>query len=174
MNRTVHIGLGSNLGDREHNLLDAIDALRRIDEARIAAVSSLYDTAPVGPAQPRFLNAVVELDCGLTPQALLGILKQIERDLGREPGAEWGPRKIDLDILLWGDLIVAEPTLQVPHLFLHERRFALEPLAELAPDVRHPVLEVSVREMLLRVAAQDVVRHASPEWRAEPSNTSPP
>ena len=174
MNRTVHIGLGSNLGDREHNLLDAIDALRRIDEARIAAVSSLYDTAPVGPAQPRYLNAVVELDCGLTPQALLGILKQIERDLGREPGAEWGPRKIDLDILLWGDRVVAEPRLQVPHLFLHERRFALEPLAELAPDARHPVLELSVREMLERVPTQDVVRLASPAWRAEPSPTSPP
>ncbi len=174
MNRTVHIGLGSNLGDREHNLLDAIDALRRIDDARITAVSSLYDTAPVGPAQPRFLNAVVELDCGLTPQALLGILKQIEQDLGREPSGEWGPRKIDLDILLWGDQVVAEPTLQVPHLFLHERRFALEPLAELAPDARHPVLEATVREMLERVAAQDVVRHASPEWHAEPSHTSPP
>ncbi len=174
MNRTVHIGLGSNLGDREHNLLDAIDALRRIDKARITAVSSLYDTAPVGPAQPRFLNAVVELECDLTPQALLGILKQIERDLGRQPGGEWGPRKIDLDILLWGDLVVAEPMLQVPHVLLHERRFALEPLAELAPDARHPILEVSVREMLERVATQDVVRHASPEWRAEPSHTSPP
>jgi len=174
VNRSVHIGLGSNLGDREHNLLDAIDALRRIDRARISAVSSLYDTAPVGPAQPRFLNAVVELECDLTPQALLGVLKQIERDLGREPAGEWSPRKIDLDILLWGDLIVAEPTLQVPHLFLHERRFALEPLAELVPDARHPVLELSVREMLERVPTQDVVRHTSPGWRAEPSHTSPP
>jgi 2-amino-4-hydroxy-6-hydroxymethyldihydropteridine diphosphokinase len=173
VNRTVHIGLGSNLGDREHNLLDAIDALRRIDNARVTACSSLYDTAPVGPAQPRFLNAVVELECELSPQALLGILKQIERELGRVPGDEWGPRKIDLDILLWGDQIVADPMLQVPHVFLHERRFALEPLAELAPDARHPVLEVSVREMLEQVGTQDVVRQASPGWRMEPSHTSP-
>ncbi len=174
MASTVHIGLGSNLGDRETNLSNAIAALARVDALEVVAVSSLYDTAPVGPPQGRYLNAVAELSCELSPAALLGVLQELERDLGREKGARWGPRVIDLDILLWGDLVVAEPHLQVPHLFLHQRRFALEPLAELAPLARHPVLGATVRELLGGLGAQDVVRHASRTWRpSEPRPSDP-
>lgn len=174
MTSTVHIGLGSNLGDREGNLLDALGALGRVDALEVVAVSSLYDTAPVGPPQGRYLNAVAELSCELSPAALLGVLQEIERDLGRERDVRWGPRVIDLDILFWGELVVAEPHLQVPHLLLHERRFALEPLSELAPDARHPVLGATVRELLGRLGSQDVVRHASHTWRSfEPRPPTP-
>jgi 2-amino-4-hydroxy-6-hydroxymethyldihydropteridine diphosphokinase len=161
---SVYIGLGSNLGDREENLLRAVEALSRIDAVAVLGSSSLYESAPVGPAQPRFLNAVVRLECGLTPQQLLGILKHIEMDLGRTPSTRWGPRTIDLDILLWGDQVVADPGLQIPHVSLHNRRFALEPLCELDPDAWHPVLRARAQEMLSRLAPQDVVRYEAVRW----------
>jgi 2-amino-4-hydroxy-6-hydroxymethyldihydropteridine diphosphokinase len=159
VNDTVYIGLGSNLGDRENRLRDAIDALSRIDAVAVGQCSSLYDSAPVGPPQPRYLNAVVEIQCGLEPKQLLTILKQIELDLGRIPGGEkWAARAIDLDILLWEGRLVAEPSLQIPHLELHKRRFALEPLNELAPEVRHPLLGVTMAKLLAGLTAQDVIR----------------
>ncbi len=158
MTGNVYIGLGSNLGDREKNLLAAVDALRRTDMVAVRRCSSVYESAPVGPAQPRFLNAVVELQCSVSALRLLALLKQVEQDLGRQRRKRWGPREIDLDILLWEGEVIAEPTLQVPHLELHKRRFALEPLCELAPDARHPVTGESMRELLARLAPQDVVR----------------
>ena len=171
MNPTVYVGLGSNEGDREAQLVAALDALSRIDAVAVSRCSSLFESAPVGPPQPRYLNAVVELECTLPPQRLLCILKQIEKDLGREPGeTRWGPRPIDLDILLWEGEIVADPTLQVPHLELHKRRFALEPLAELAPEVEHPVLCASVAQLLSQLAPQDVQRHESTQWPEPPSS----
>jgi len=160
----VHIGLGSNLGDREGNLLLAVQALSRIDAASVLRHSALFDSAPVGPDQPRFLNAVVEMECDLPPERLLTILKHIEVDLGRKPGERWGPRPIDLDILLWGSTIVASPALQVPHLHLHKRRFALEPLCQLAPGARHPVLGATIEDLLRRAPAQDVSRHVGSVW----------
>lgn len=164
MSDLVHIGLGSNLGDREQHLLLAAQALSRIDAASVVRHSALFDSAPVGPEQPRFLNAVVEMECDLPPGRLLTILKQIEVDLGRVPGEKWGPRAIDLDILLWGSTIVASPTLQVPHLHLHKRRFALEPLSQLVPDAMHPILGVTVLELLQRAPAQDCSRHIGALW----------
>ncbi|HZN91346.1 MAG TPA: 2-amino-4-hydroxy-6-hydroxymethyldihydropteridine diphosphokinase [Myxococcales bacterium] len=164
MSDLVYIGLGSNLGDREQNLLFATQALARIDAAALLRHSALFDSAAVGPRQPRFLNAVVEMECDLPPERLLTILKQIEADLGRVPSEKWGPRAIDLDILLWGSTIVASPLLQVPHLHLHKRRFALEPLCQLAPDARHPVLGVTIQELLQRAPAQDVSRHVGALW----------
>jgi len=155
---TVYIGLGSNLGNRELHLRDALAAMGRIDAVTVLGCSSLYDSAPVGPPQPRYLNAVAKLDCELLPQRLLCILQQIELDLGRDRAAKWGPRPIDLDILLWEGLVVADPNLQVPHLELHKRRFVLEPLCELAPDLGHPLLGVPMRSLLASLAAQDVVR----------------
>lgn len=164
MSETVYIGLGSNLGERQQLLVRAVEALRGIDAVAVRRVSSLYDSAPVGPSQPRFLNAAVELECGLVPTRLLSILKCIEGELGRVKGERWGPRPIDLDVLLWDGRIVAEPLLQVPHLELHRRRFALEPLVELAPGALHPVLGVSVATLLEKLGPQDVRRLDSPEW----------
>lgn len=158
MSGNVYIGLGSNLGDREKNLFSAVDALRRTDVVAVRRCSSVYESAPVGPAQPRFLNAVVELQCSMSAPRLLALLKQVEQDMGRQRRKKWGPREIDLDILLWDGEVIAEPMLQVPHLELHKRRFALEPLCELAPDVRHPVTGETMRDLLARLAPQDVVR----------------
>jgi 2-amino-4-hydroxy-6-hydroxymethyldihydropteridine diphosphokinase len=161
----VYVGLGSNEGDRERHLVSALQALSLIDAVAVLRCSSLFDSAPVGPSQPRFLNAVVALDCGLPPPRLLTILQRIEQDLGRRrDSTRWGPRPIDLDILLWDGEVVAEPHLQVPHLELHKRRFALEPLAELAPEVQHPVLGVTVKEMLSHLAPQDVRRLMATQW----------
>ncbi len=160
----MYIGLGSNLGNREELLFAAVEALGRIDAVAVLRCSSLYDSAAVGPPQPRYLNAVVEIECALSPERLLVILKQIELDLGRRPRERWSPRPIDLDILLWGEQVVAEPHLQVPHLELHRRRFALEPLCELAPDAHHPLLGATVRELLAELAPQDVVRLESAQW----------
>lgn len=161
---TVYIGLGSNLGDREANLLAALKAMSRIDAVALTGCSSLFDSAPVGPAQSRFLNAVVALECDLPPARLLCILKHIEKDLGRKRTERWGPRPIDLDILLWGNRVVAEPSLQIPHLEMHKRRFVLEPLAELAPDATHPLLGTSASELLSKLPKQDVVRYQSSDW----------
>jgi 2-amino-4-hydroxy-6-hydroxymethyldihydropteridine diphosphokinase len=168
----VYVGLGSNVGDREAQLVAALTALARIDAVPVVGCSSLYESAPVGPPQPRYLNAVVALACDLPPQRLLGILKQIERDLGRPPSAErWGPRPIDLDILLWGSAVVADPNLQVPHLELHKRRFALEPLSEVAPAALHPVLGETVQQLLQHLAPQDVQRREATQWPEAPPPT---
>lgn len=165
----VYIGLGSNEGDREAKLVAALRALAHIDAVSVVGCSSLYESAPVGPPQPRYLNAVVALACDLEPQRLLAILKQIERDLGREPSAaRWGPRPIDLDILLWDGVVVADPNLQVPHLELHKRRFALEPLSEVAPEVLHPVLGETVQHLLRQLSPQDVQRHEATQWPEAP------
>lgn len=175
MNDTVYIGLGSNEGDREGFLLGALKALSSIDAVAVLGRSSLYESAPVGPEQPRYLNAVVALDCELSPARLLGILKQIETDLGRRKGMKWGPRKIDLDILLWGRRVVADPNLQIPHLELHKRRFALEPLAELAPDAVHPLVGEQIDRLLAKLGQQDVVRYQSSDWpEPEASGTDDP
>ncbi|QSQ23606.1 2-amino-4-hydroxy-6-hydroxymethyldihydropteridine diphosphokinase [Pyxidicoccus parkwayensis] len=171
MSTTVYVGLGSNEGDREAHLVAALTALSRIDAVAVLRCSSLFDSAPVGPPQPRYLNAVVALECGLSPQRLLVILQQIEKDLGRRRDVRWGPRTIDLDILLWDGQVVADPHLQVPHLELHKRRFALEPLAELAPDLKHPVLGVTVQELLGKLAPQDV-RRSEATWWPEASYSS--
>ena len=162
MNQNVYIGIGSNLGERESNLFAAIDALRRMDTLAVRRCSSIYESAPVGPPQPRYLNAVVEVSCALDPLRLLSVLKQIEADLGRVRRKKWSPREIDLDILVWENEVVAEPNLQVPHLELHKRRFALEPLCELAPDLKHPVTGDRMCDLLARLAPQDCVKCAEP------------
>jgi 2-amino-4-hydroxy-6-hydroxymethyldihydropteridine diphosphokinase len=160
----IHIGLGSNLGDRELQLSRAVDALRSIDAVAVLRCSSLFDSAPIGPPQARFLNAVAELECSLEPQRLLSILKHIESDLGRVPSGRWGPRAIDLDLLLWEQRVVADPNLQIPHLGLHQRRFILEPLCELVPDLVHPLLALPLCELLEKVGPQDVVRVGGSRW----------
>lgn len=131
----VYIGLGSNLAEPRRQLRGALDALTCVPDSRLAAVSSLYLSDPLGPAdQPRYNNAVAALDTSLSPLALLGALQAIELAQGRERNAErWGPRTLDLDILLFGNRLISEPRLTVPHYHLHARAFALYPLAEIAP-----------------------------------------
>jgi 2-amino-4-hydroxy-6-hydroxymethyldihydropteridine diphosphokinase len=136
----AYVGLGANLGDRERTLRAAIDALGAEDGVEVVAVSALRETDPVGVGdQPRFLNGAAELETTLTARELLGRLLAIEQRFGRVrvPG-EHGPRTVDLDLLLYGDAQLDEPGLTVPHPRLHERRFVLEPLAELAPGLVVP------------------------------------
>jgi 2-amino-4-hydroxy-6-hydroxymethyldihydropteridine diphosphokinase len=135
------VGLGSNLGERETTLRAAVGRLRTIPNVEVRAVSSLRDTEPVGYVdQPRFLNGVVEVETTLSARALLGVLLELERAFGRDrsSGPPMGPRTLDLDLLLYGDATIDEPLLEVPHPRLHERRFVLEPLAELDPDLEVP------------------------------------
>ena len=147
---TVYLGLGSNLGDRRRNLEAALDALRAHPQIAVTAVSSFLETDPVGgpPGQGKFLNAAAKIETDLSPEALLEELKRVERALGRKPGPRWGPREIDLDILLYGDAVLETPNLTIPHPRMRERRFVLEPLAEIAPDARDPVTGRTVRELL--------------------------
>jgi 2-amino-4-hydroxy-6-hydroxymethyldihydropteridine diphosphokinase len=134
------IGLGSNLGERESMIRLALDDLARLPSTTLARASSLYDTEAVGDVeQPNFLNAVAEVETELTPRQLLWNLLLIERRLGRVRTGRWGPRTIDLDLLLFGDLVVDEPDLKVPHPELVSRSFVLVPLIELDPLVVHPV-----------------------------------
>lgn len=131
----IYIGLGSNLSEPQKQLREALQALDNIPKTRFVAVSSLYSSDPLGPQdQPRYVNAVAALDTTLPPLELLDALQAIELAQGRERKAErWGPRSLDLDILLFGDRLIDEPRLQVPHYHLHARAFVLYPLAELAP-----------------------------------------
>ena len=137
----AYVGLGANLGPREVTLLRAADLLAAADGVEVVAVAQLRETEPVGLVeQPPFLNGAVAIDTSLPPRALLDVLLEIERSLGRVRGERWGPRTIDLDLLAYGDERVEEEGLHVPHPRLHERRFALEPLAELDPELEIPGL----------------------------------
>ncbi|MFC1978712.1 2-amino-4-hydroxy-6-hydroxymethyldihydropteridine diphosphokinase [Chloroflexota bacterium] len=142
----VYLGLGSNLGDRESNLLDAIERLG--EKVVVQQISSPYDTEPVGYAdQPRFLNAVVKADTKLTPDDLLKFLKKIEVELGRTSSFVNGPRLIDIDILLYDDVVVDTPLLTIPHPRYTERAFVLVPLAKIAPEVVCPVRHKTLKEL---------------------------
>lgn len=152
MPQTAYIGLGSNLGDRRLNLRRALAALDERDGIAVRRVSSFVETEPVGgPPQGPFLNAAAELETTLEPRALLVALHEVERELGRERSVRWGPRTIDLDLLLYGGRVIDEPGLRVPHPRMHERRFVLAPLSAIAPDARHPALDATVRELLDRL-----------------------
>jgi len=144
----AYVGLGTNLGDRMGNLRAALARLDREPGFRVRAVSHVWDSVPVGPPQGRFLNAAVRLATLLSPRSTLRRLLEIEERLGRVRRERWGPREIDLDLLLYGDRIVDEQGLQVPHPRLHERIFALLPLAEIAPSVVHPGLSRTTAELL--------------------------
>jgi 2-amino-4-hydroxy-6-hydroxymethyldihydropteridine diphosphokinase len=154
--KLVYIALGSNLGDRAENLRLArlqIDAA----DMRVLRASSVYETAPRDVEnQPWFLNQVIECETDLFPRQLLGRLQKIERAMGRKRTIAKGPREIDLDILLFGNAVVKAPELEVPHPRMMERRFVLEPLAELVPEKKHPGTRRTMREMLAGVASQVV------------------
>lgn len=152
--RRVYLGLGSNLGDRVARLRAALDALRAAD-VEIEAVSSVYDTPPWGvTAQPRFANIVAVARSRLGPFVLLGLVKTIEAEAGRDPGAErWSARPLDIDILLIEGEVVDSESLNVPHVRMHERGFVLVPLVEVAPAARHPLFGLTARELLEELPA---------------------
>ena len=165
----VYLGLGSNDGDREHNLTQALLLLR--EQARVLRVAGLYETEPVGVdgVQPWFLNTVAEVQTELAPSALLAFIKQIERRMGRRHSSR-GPRPIDIDILLWGSQVINLPDLLIPHPRMHERPFVLDPLADLASRRRHPVLKKSVAYLKRAVRRQHAVRRV--EWSSPPLATA--
>ena len=136
----AYIGLGANLGEREPTLLRALELLSAEDGVEVVAISQLRETDPVGVVdQPYFLNGAAALETSLSARQLLEVLLRVEHDLGRvREGTRWGPRTVDLDLLLYGDDAIDEPGLRVPHPRLHERKFALEPLADLDPAVNVP------------------------------------
>src|SRR5450759_1271407 len=144
---TIYLALGSNLGDRSSNLRAAIAALP--PAVRVLMESPVYETLPWGYTdQPAFLNMVLKGETSLGPVELLEGLKKLETSLGRQPSVPWGPRLIDMDILFYADLVLSIQGLEIPHPHLHERAFVLVPLADLAPDLLHPVFCKSVRELL--------------------------
>jgi 2-amino-4-hydroxy-6-hydroxymethyldihydropteridine diphosphokinase len=142
----IYIGIGANLGDREKTLQEATDILNTNPEIAVIAASAVYETAPIGVVdQPYFLNAVLQVYTSLSARSLLNCLLAIERKFGRLRETRWGPRTLDLDILLYGDAVINQPGLQVPHPHLHERAFVLAPLCDLKPDLKHPVLGQSIQ-----------------------------
>ena len=152
---TIYLALGSNLGDRSANLQAAIAALP--PGVRVLRESPVYETPPWGLTdQPVFLNMVLKGETSLGPVELLHQLKNLETRLGRQPSVRWGPRLIDIDILFYADLVLEIQGLILPHPHLHERAFVLVPLADLAPDLLHPVFGRSVRDLLAGVDASGV------------------
>jgi len=158
--KRVYLSLGSNVGERETLLQQALVRLAA-SGLRLLRVSSVWETEPLERrGQPWFLNLVVEAETDLFPRMLLARLQRIERELGRRRLAPRGPRTIDIDLLLYGEAIVHAPELDIPHPRMAERRFVLEPLAELAPDLRHPISRRTVRELLEATRGQTARRVA--------------
>ena len=160
MPKRVYLSLGSNVGDRAANLRTAIHRVGSL--GNVMAVSSFYETEPVEvAAQPWFLNCAVELDTEKMPKQLLAGVLDIEREMGRRRVQKKGPRTLDIDILLFGNSIIQTKGLTIPHPAMHERRFVLEPLAEIAPEARHPVIKRTVRELRDALPPGPAVRRAS-------------
>jgi 2-amino-4-hydroxy-6-hydroxymethyldihydropteridine diphosphokinase len=153
MSRT-YLALGSNLGDPRAMIERALAGLAKVGTVR--ARSGLYRTPPLGPPQPWYLNAAAGLDTELAPRPLLSALKSLETELGREPGERWGPRLIDLDLLLYGDRVLETEGLTLPHPELAARPFVLVPLAEIAPDLVHPTLGVTIAALRDRRPAAEL------------------
>jgi 2-amino-4-hydroxy-6-hydroxymethyldihydropteridine diphosphokinase len=157
MPNIIYLSLGSNVGDRKAQLRDAQDRLAKL--GRVIAVSSFYETEPVElTQQPWFLNCAVAIETSDTPAQLMASVLRIEEEMGRRRVQNKGPRSIDIDILLFADVIMESSELTIPHPAMHHRRFVLEPLAEIAPQALHPVFHKTVRELLDQLPAGQTVR----------------
>ncbi len=150
------IALGSNLGDSPTILKNALQRLNQVPNITIKAYSNWYLTPAVGPPQPDYVNGCALLEVGLTPQELLATMLRIETEFGRVRREYWGPRFLDLDLLLFEDLILATPSLQVPHPYLRQRAFVLVPLAEIAPDWVDPVSKKAIKQLLKEVDCSEI------------------
>lgn len=155
----VFIGIGANLGDRKKTLQEAVLLLNAESNVSVVAVSSVYETDPVGVLdQPKFLNAVLQIETDFCAQDLLDCLLAVEKRFGRVRKIHWGPRTLDLDILFFRDAIIHQPGLKVPHPHLHEREFVLVPLCDLVPDVIHPILNESLHALAKSLPQESHVR----------------
>ena len=149
----AYIGFGSNIGDRLAYIQSAIHALSKTEGITLQRISSVYKTDPIGyETQAQFLNGAAAIQTHLPPLSLLHILKDIETTIGRQHRIRWGPREIDLDILIYGDMCLQTEKLVIPHPEMHRRRFVLAPLAEIAPDLVHPIFQETVQTLLERLA----------------------
>lgn len=166
MTEIAYLSVGSNLGNREQNLKEAVRRASTL--GRVVAVSSFYETEPVEVTdQPWFLNCVLALETTAEPAQLMRELLRIEHEMGRQRLVKKGPRSIDIDILLFGDAVVNTPDLTIPHPEMTRRRFVLEPLAEIAPDLLHPVSQKTVTLLLAELAPGQRVQKYEPGIRAE-------
>lgn len=154
----VFLGVGSNVGDRIHFLVSAVRKLKALPSTKLLKFSSVYETEPVGiKEQNDFLNAALWIQTSLNVTEFHAHTKTIEKEIGRQKSMRWGPREIDIDILLFADLIIAEPNLNIPHREMIDRKFVLRPLAEIAPKVIHPTSRISVSELLAQCTDQSAV-----------------
>ncbi len=148
----VWLSLGSNLGERDANLRTALHMLEALPETLLEKTSSIIETKPWGyTRQPQFLNCAARIETTLTPDDLLKACQDIERRIGRERNIRWGPRTIDIDIVFYGDRVIQQEHLKIPHIHAHERRFVLEPLVEIDPDLVHPILNMTVSQLFERL-----------------------
>lgn len=157
----AYVGLGANLGDPRQQLEEALAKLAAAEEVEVVKVSRFYLNPPLGPpGQPWYINAVAQVRTRLAPEELLRVLLRVEEDLGRVRGERWGPRIIDLDLLLYNGVIMSGPELVLPHPEMHHRAFVLVPLGEIAPQAWHPVLEKTVAELVeeLETGARDALQ----------------
>ncbi len=164
MLHTAYIGIGSNLGSPAENCLKAIEHLNAHSDLTLLTQSSLYQSEPFGlPDQDWFVNAAIQLTTGLSPEDLLQACLSIEQSMGRTRNEKWGPRIIDLDILFYDDLILKQDGLEIPHPGIPERSFVLEPMNEIAPDLIHPSLKISVQELLDKIPSPQEIKRISSE-----------